>query len=141
MISTEIQTCKVRPHIHFLPQPPHSENAFIWPYAVKIPRCGGSCSARREILQCRGMDKFNISVPSYKVSYHSSRKRREVMDEFAKLKGIMGVLEGSSMSQSLPPHLTTMDLKDKFWEHETSPRRDNHVSIETSSKVFVWLLA
>ncbi|CAB4043939.1 Hypothetical predicted protein, partial [Paramuricea clavata] len=76
----------VRAHIHFLTQPPLSQNAFIWPYAIQVPRCIGSCSVRRDIVECRAKTKVDIPLQAYRVPYHSSRKRREVMDEFAKLK-------------------------------------------------------
>jgi hypothetical protein len=79
----------VRAHIHFVTQPPLGQNAFIWPYAIQVPRCIGSCSVRRDIVECRAKTKDDIPLRAYRVPYDSSRKRREVMDEFAKLKGIL----------------------------------------------------
>jgi hypothetical protein len=87
MLNLDFQNCTVRPTIHFLEQPPLSENAFIWPHAVQLPLCGGSCGIRNDILACRGNTKVPIKMPAYKVFYHSSRRRRDVMEEFAKLEG------------------------------------------------------
>ena len=89
MLNLDFQTCMVRPTIHFLQQPPLIENAFIWPHAVQLPLCTGSCGIRHDILACRGRTKVVVSMEAYKVLYHSSRSRRDVMEEFSKLKGTL----------------------------------------------------
>ena len=89
MINLDNQECDVRPHTHFLEQPPLSENALIWPYAIQIPWCSGSCSVHHEIVKCKGKQEMKISLSTYKLHYSSSRKRRDVMQELAKMKGII----------------------------------------------------
>ena len=89
LINFDQQTCVVRPHIHFLEQPPQHENAFIWPHAVQISQCAGSCNVRQDIMTCRPANKILIPLRAYWVPYHSSRKRRDVMDEIANLKGML----------------------------------------------------
>ena len=82
------QPCVLRPQIYFLGQPAPHENAFMWPYAVKLPRCAGSCSIRKDVLECRPSNKVQIPLVTYRVPYHSSRKRRDVMEEFARMEGM-----------------------------------------------------
>ena len=85
-LDVEHQECTVRPHIHFLDQP-EGEAAFIWPFAIKVPRCAGSCYVDKDILQCTGSVSSAVNVQAYKFSYSPSRRRRDVMQEFANLEG------------------------------------------------------
>lgn len=84
-LDVEHQECTVRPHIHFLDQP-EGEAAFIWPFAIKVPRCAGSCYVDKDILQCTGLVSSAVNVQAYKFSYSPSRRRRDVMQEFANLE-------------------------------------------------------
>lgn len=86
MIDVNVQTCEVRPHILFLDQPGPTENALIWPFAIQVPRCVGSCSVHPNILQCVGVNNKELNLFAYKFSYNSARKRRDVMEELSNLK-------------------------------------------------------
>ncbi len=91
LINLDHQPCDVRPYIYHVPQPRPGVNAIIWPFAVQIPRCDGSTGVRGDIMKCRAKTKVDIPLHAYRVSYHNSRKRRDVIDEFAKMKGIFSI--------------------------------------------------
>ncbi|XP_028401591.1 uncharacterized protein LOC114524645 [Dendronephthya gigantea] len=99
MIDLNLQHCKLRPYVHFVQQPPPSESAFLWPFAVQIPRCIGSCNTHQSIYRCGGKTKTVIPLTVYRVPFPSSRKRRDVMEELEKLEDPVHELRKRSVGQ------------------------------------------